>query len=354
MNSNTSMDLYRGRLLGKTKEEIIEELERTKWKRNLKTVVKDWRLYLMLIPVFLFFFTFRYLPIISIIYGFKTEGDIITKSTWDIFYRFDFIGFRSLNDLMFGTKASDFWLAVRNTFTLSLYGLIFGFPIPILLALFFSEIKNNTYRSLVQILSYLPRFLSVVILTTLVLQMLNKSTAYTGDGIIYTFLQNFGLVPEGTDVVQTARYFRQVYIISGIWEGSGYGSIVYFAAIMSISPTSYEAARIDGANKWAQIRYVTLPGMAPTLTIMLILRIGTILTIGYEKVLLLTNKGVDMQETALVISTYVYSFVNGTEMDDESAYSFAAAADLFNSLIAMLLVLGANFISRRVSQTSLF
>ncbi|MDZ4196762.1 MAG: ABC transporter permease subunit, partial [Candidatus Izemoplasmatales bacterium] len=147
--------------------------------------------------------------------------------------------------------------------------------------------------------------------------------------------------------------FRSIYIISNIWETAGYGSIVYFAAIMAISPTSYEAARIDGANKLAQIRYVTLPGMAPTLIIMLILRIGSILDVGYEKVLLLTeNRGTEIIQSAEVISTYVLSL--GGLTSGASQINFAAAADLFNALIAMFLVLGANFISRRVSDTSLF
>ena len=152
------------------------------------------------------------------------------------------------------------------------------------------------------------------------------------------------------------QYFRSIYILSDIWAGAGYGSIVYFAAIMAISPTNYEAAKIDGANKLAQIRYITLPGMAPTLTIMLILRVGAALSVGYEKVLLLTeNRGQNVLETAEVISTYVLSL--GGLMAGSgsgSAINYAAAADLFNSLIAMFLVLGANFISRRVSDTSLF
>jgi putative aldouronate transport system permease protein len=160
-----------------------------------------------------------------------------------------------------------------------------------------------------------------------------------------------GLIGDSTRMLHEPQYFRSIYIISGIWEGAGYGSIVYFAAIMAISPTNYEAARIDGANKLAQIRYVTLPGMAPTLTIMLILRIGEILSVGYEKIILLYN--VQTYQTADVISTFV-TRIGGLMGGQSISLNTAAAADLFNSIIAMFLVLGANFISKRVSDTSLF
>ena len=154
------------------------------------------------------------------------------------------------------------------------------------------------------------------------------------------------------------KFFRPIYQISGIWEGAGYGSIVYFAAILAISPTSYEAARIDGASKLQQIRYVTFPGMAPTLTIMLITRIGHILNVGYEKIILLYGDKADSYETSEVISTYVYKMTGrggdlGISADNPVAM-IGIIMDLFNSIIAMVLVLGANAISRRVSNTSLF
>ena len=151
------------------------------------------------------------------------------------------------------------------------------------------------------------------------------------------------------------KFFRPIYQISGIWEGAGYGSIVYFAAILAISPTSYEAARIDGATKMQQIRYVTFPGMAPTLTIMLIMRIGHILNVGYEKVILLVGDQQSAWETADVVSTFVYRMSGRDPNYTGATYSqVGIVADLFNSIIAMFLVLGANAISRRVSSTSLF
>ena len=160
-------------------------------------------------------------------------------------------------------------------------------------------------------------------------------------------------------MLEVPRFFRPIYQVSGVWEGSGYGSIVYFAAVMAISPTSYEAARIDGASKLQQIKYVTFPGMAPTLTIMLIMRIGQILNIGYEKIILLVGSKTNTYETAEVISSWVYN-LSGKNPDNPISGStdglaqYGIIADLFNSLIAMCLVLGANAISRRVSSTSLF
>lgn len=338
------------------REKIIDEMERTKWKRYWAQVKKDWALYLMLIPVIMFFFLVRYLPISGIMVAFKNYDNALAIGEQD------FYGFFALKNLMFSdqTRTVEFWRAFRNTFSISMYGLIFGFPIPIILALFFSEIKNELYRSITQILSYLPNFISMVVITSIVSLMLagGNQSGTVAPGVITQLLINLGVVEQGVNIRIEPEYFRSIYIISDIWQGAGYGSIVYFAAIMGINPVSYEAARIDGANKLAQVRYVTLPGMAPTLTIMLILRIGSVLSVGFEKVLLLYD--VQNYSTSDVLSTYVIrlgSLMSGGGASgggSQISVSFAGAADLFNSLIAMMLVLGANFVSRRVSETSLF
>lgn len=329
-------------------EELQELMEKTRWQRYWKQIKRDWPIYVMLIPVILFFYFFRYRPIGGLMIAFKNYdnyADSIANS--------DFYGLYALKYIMFGPQADRFWQAFRNTFTLSTYGLMFGFPIPIILALFFSEIKNEAYRSMTQIVSYLPKFISTVVITSIIALMLTSGNIVQAPGLLNALFVKLKWIEAGTPMLSKPEYFRSIYIISNIWEGAGYGSIVYFAAIMAISPTNYEAAKIDGANKLAQIRYVTLPGMAPTLTIMLILRIGEILNVGFEKVILLTmNRGNEVLSTAEVISTYVLSL--GGLTDGASQINFAASADLFNSLIAMFLVLGANFISRRVSDTSLF
>ena len=335
------------------REELIEEMERTRWHRYWHQIKKDWPIYAMLIPVILFFYLFRYRPIGGILIAFKNYdnySDSVANS--------DFYGLYAFKYIMFGPQARQFWQAFRNTFTLSTYGLFFGFPVPIILALLFSEIKNEAYRSITQIIAYLPKFISTVVITSIITLMLAGGHSTMAPGILNGMFVNLGWVPPGTPMLSKPQYFRSIYIISDIWESAGYGSIIYFAAIMAISPTNYEAAKIDGANKLAQIRYVTLPGMAPTLTIMLILRIGSILDVGYEKVMLLTaDRGSEVLSTAEVISTYVLKLGNiglGGNVGAASGVNFAAAADVFNSFIAMFLVLGANFISRRVSDTSLF
>lgn len=318
-------------------QEDIELLEKNYWKNRGKNLLKEWRLYAMLLPLALVLLFWRYMPIAGMIVGFKNYNPALgTLGS-------QFIGLHWFDALLFGNMSADFWRAFRNTFVVSFYGLCFGFPFPIILALFFSEIKNSAYRSIVQIFSYLPKFVSLVVVTSLVLLLLQPATDYSKAGPLAAILEKLG----ATRIMYNPKYFRAVYQISGIWETAGYGSIVYFAAIMGISPTSYEAARIDGASKMQQIRYVTIPGMTATLTIMLILDIGKLLTVGYEKVILLYNN--DLYQTADIISTYVYRL--GLTGANKAA---ASAADFFNSVIAMFLVIGSNQIARRVSSTSLY
>ena len=333
------------------RQELLEQMEKNRWRRYWQLIKKNWPIYVMLIPVMLFFYFFKYQPIGGIMIAFKNYDDYGISLGQS-----DFTGFYAFKVLMWGSQADNFWQAFRNTFTLSTYGLFFGFPIPIVLALLFSEIKNEAYRATTQIISYLPKFISTVVITSIVALMLSGGNDSIEPGILNSLFINAGIIEKGTPMLSKPQYFRSIFIITDIWQAAGYGSIVYFAAIMAISPTNYEAAKIDGANKLDQIRYITLPGMAPTLTIMLILRIGKTLSIGYEKVLLLTqNRGQEVLSTAEVISTYVLKlggvWASGGLVQN---ISFAAAADVFNSLIAMFLVLGANFISRRVSDTSLF
>ena len=334
-------------------QRVVDQVEREKWKRTLQTLAKDWRLYLLLVPMLVFLIFLKYRPIGGILLGFKWSGDPtqVLSQQW--------AGLRWAMDLFGDTAyAVSFWRAFRNTFVNSMYGLIFGFPIPIFLALLFSEIKNQAYRSILQVCCYLPHFVSAVVVTSLITMWCQQPDSIrTGGGIIYQLLTSMGALEAGRNVLEVPRFFRPIYQVSGIWEGAGYGSIVYFAAVMAISPTSYEAARIDGASKLQQIKYVTFPGMAPTLTIMLIMRIGQILNIGYEKIILLVGSKTNAYETAEVISSWVYNLSGKNpdyQVSGEGVLQYGIVADLFNSLIAMCLVLGANAISRRVSDTALF
>jgi len=329
------------------KEKEVVELyyEKNHWSITLKRMLKDWRLYVMLIPMILIFFFWKYLPMYGLTLAFKNydNGLGILGS--------DFIGLAGFKYIMTDPV---FWRAFRNTFMLAFYGLLFGFPIPIILALLFSEVKNKGYRSFLQIASYLPKFVSIVVITSLVSLLCAKQTDKYSGGLITQLLTVMGAIPKGTELLKGPQYFRAIYQISGIWETAGYSSIVYFAAILAISPTSYEAARMDGANKWSQIKNVTLPGMSSTLTIMLILDIGKLFTVGYEKVYLLYQR--ETWETADIVSTYV---MRNSGMATDGVVSslskaIAASADLFNAIIAMVLVVGSNIIARRVSDTSLY
>ena len=247
--------------------------------------------------------------------------------------------------------APRFWRALRNTFLLSFYGLCFGFPMPIILALFFNEIKSNFLRSIYQVLTYLPKFVSTVIMTSIVTMLLKQGGLTFDDGILVKALHSMGVI--GKEAVETGMlrnpdFFRSIYQISGIWEGAGYDSIVYFAAIIAISPTSYEAAQIDGAGKMAQMRYVVIPCILSTVVIMLITRIGSLLQIGYEKVLLLYNP------TTYVTADVVSTFAQRYGMGSSSAQGLASAAEMMSNVLGMLLVIGSNTIARKASDVSLY
>ena len=327
------------------RERVQLYYEKNHWKLVAKRIFKDWRLYVMLLPLVFVFIFWRYLPMYGLTIAFKDfdAGLGIMGS--------NFVGLAGFKSIM---EDPLFWKAFRNTFMLAFYGLLFGFPFPIILALLFSEVKNQFYRSIVQIFSYLPKFVSLVVVTTLVQLLVSPQTETFGGGVLSQFLTTIGLIPQGAKLLGDPQYFRAVYQVSGIWEAAGYGSIVYFAAILAISPTSYEAARMDGANKLSQIKYFTFPGIGSTLTIMLILEIGKLFTVGYEKVYLLYNDSI--YETADIVATYVMR--NAGMVDSEVASvlskSIAASADLFNAIIAMLLVIGSNMIARKISDTSLY
>ncbi len=326
---------------------VRDDVEKHYWRRVGLTIAKDWRLYVMLIPMLLVFLFWRYFPMYELLGCFKVSDNVVPVSQQL------FSGFSYFKRLLIGGDglSVEFWRALRNTFILSFYGLCFGFPIPIILALFFNEIRSNAARSVYQVLTYLPKFMSTVVMTSLVTMLVKQGSLTTGMGIVSQFLSNIGFVsPEvaNAGLLNIPSFFRSIYQISGIWESAGYDSIVFFAAIIAISPTSYEAAQIDGADKWAQMRYVVLPSILSTIVIMLITRIGSLLNIGYEKVLLLYNPNTYV--TADVVST----FANRNGMGTGAGVGIAAAAEMMNNVIGMLLVIGANTIARKASDTSLY
>ncbi|MBQ3762332.1 MAG: sugar ABC transporter permease [Clostridia bacterium] len=332
-------------------QQVRDDVEKHYWKNVGIAILKDWRLYLMLLPMLAVFLLWRYLPMYELLGSFKVD-DLVkpVSEQW-------FKGFSNFKGLLLGTGtyaeySVNFWRALRNTFLLSFYGLLFGFPMPILLALFFNEVRSNIVRSTLQVFTYLPKFMSTVIMTSLVVMLIKQgsSASSTPPGIVAQLLSNLGLI--SADVAQKGllnnpTYFRAIYQISGIWETAGYDSIVFFAAIIAISPTSYEAAQIDGANKWAQMRYVVLPSILSTIVIMLITRIGSMLSIGYEKVLLLSEGRIDSYQTAEVISTFAWRIKTNQN-------GLASASEMMNNVVGMLLVIGANTIARKAANVSLY
>lgn len=337
-------------------QRVRDETERNRWKNMGLTLIKDWRLYLMLVPMIFVYICWKYMPMYELLAAFKTGPEV------NVLER-DWAGLANFKELFLGigtaSHATDFWKAFRNTFVIAFYGLLFGFPTPIILALFFNEIRSNITRSVMQVCVYLPKFLSTVIVTTIVISLFKGGPDGVGIGVISSALSGiFGKTSDlGTaaatqdGLIYSARYFRAIYIVADLWEHAGYDSIVFFAAVIAVSPTSYEAAQIDGAGKLAQMRYVVIPSILSTVVIMLIMRMGSLLSVGYEKLFLFTrssNKAVANYEVAVVVSSMTQS------LEWQSLTELGIAAEMVNNLIGMILVIGANTIARKASNVSLY
>ncbi|MEC0227534.1 ABC transporter permease [Paenibacillus alba] len=285
----------------------------------------------MLLPVVIYYIVFLYFPMYGLQIAFKnfTPAKGIWGSEW--------VGFKHFISFY---QSYYFWRLLRNTVMISLYELVFGFPAPILLALLLNELRNRIFKNLVQSVTYLPHFISIVVVAGMMVDFLS------GDGLINQLTGMFGIPSVSFLIVPD--WFRSVYVSSGIWQGVGWGSIIYLAAIAGIDPSLYEAAKTDGAGRFRQIMHITIPGILPTVIIMLILRFGTLLAGGsLEKILLLYNS--TTYETADVISTFVYR--RGLLQMD---YGFSAAVGLFNNIMNFILLVSANAISRRINNTSLW
>ncbi len=329
-----------------SEQKVRDDVEKHYWLHVGRAIVKDWRLYVMLVPMLLVFLFWRYFPMYELLSCFKVSDEVLPVSQQL------FSGFSYFRRLLVGGDAlsAEFWRALRNTFLLSFYGLCFGFPVPIILALFFNEVRSNIARSIYQVMTYLPKFMSTVVMTSLVTMLVKQGSITTSYGVLSQLLETLGLISHETanaGLLNNPNFFRGIYQLSGIWEDAGYGSIVYFAAIIAVSPTSYEAAQIDGAGKMAQMRYVVIPCILSTIVIMLITKIGSLLSIGYEKVLLLYNENTYV--TADVVSTFAQRYGLAGTMK-----GIASAAEMMNNVIGMLLVIGANTIARKASDVSLY
>lgn len=286
--------------------------------------------YLMFVPVLIYYILFHYLPMYGAVIAFK-----------DFSPRLGFLGspWVGLDHFINFFTRPTFVQILGNTLRISLSSLIFGFPAPIILALLINEMRSKGLSRVVQNITYMPHFISMVI----VCGMIKTFTADTG--IINDIIQFFG--GERVSLLGEPKLFTPIYVISGIWQEIGWNSIIYLAAIIGVDESLYEAATIDGAGRWKQTLHVTLPGIATTVTVMLVLRIGSILGVGYEKIILLYNDAT--LNTADVISTYVYR-KGLLELD----WGFSTAVGLFNSVINCLFLFAANYVSRKLNEVSLW
>ncbi|MCY4377910.1 MAG: ABC transporter permease subunit [Spirochaetaceae bacterium] len=292
--------------------------------------VRNRTVYLMAAPVVAFFLVFYYAPMFGLVISFKrfTPALGVFGSPW--------VGLKYFQDFFESYFAVRI---IRNTILISVLSLVWGFPAPIILALLVNEVRTASFKRAVQSLTYLPHFISLVVVCGLLLE-------FAQSGGLFNDLRGlFGADP--IPFFQDPRYFRGFYVASGIWQEIGWGSIIYLAALSAIDPQLYEAATIDGANRFRQLRHITLPSIAPTIVVLLILRLGQLMTVGHEKIILLYNPSI--YETADVIATFVYR--KGLL---DFSWSYGTAVGLFNSLINLALVVMANAISRRVNDTSLW
>ncbi|GIP37818.1 sugar ABC transporter permease [Paenibacillus sp. J31TS4] len=294
-------------------------------------IVRDRQLLILFIPCIIFFVLFRYGPIYGLIIAFKDYNVYqgIMGSEW--------VGLEHFRRFFEGP---DFWLLFRNTLLLGLFTLLWAFPFPILFAVLLNEVRSIRFKKTIQTFSYLPAFLSVVIVSSMIIDFLSPT-----HGLVNEVIKFFGFEPKY--FLASSEWFRTIYISSDIWQHMGYDAIIYLAAIASIDPTLYEAAKVDGASRFHMMRYITIPSIMPTILIMFILKSGAMFRIGYEKVLLLYSPMT--YDVADVFSTYVYR--KGLL---ETNYSYAAAVGLFESLIALVMLLISQFISKRAGGRGLW
>ena len=297
----------------------------------LRALKKNWQLWILLLPALLYIIIFCYVPMYGALIAFKNFNPKlgIWGSKW--------AGLKYFKQFF---QTSIFSKTLLNTVLLSVYNLLWSFPIPIIFALLLNQIKNKRFKSFIQTVTYAPNFISVVVLVGMVTLFLSP-----GSGFLTKILMALGA--KDNMFLVRPEYFRTIYITSGIWQSMGFSSIIFLAALTGVNPELHESARIDGATIVKRMIHIDIPTIMPTIVIMLIMAIGNILSVGYEKVYLLQN-GMNLGVSE-IISTYVYK--TGIR---SAQYSFATAVGLFNSIINLLLLMLANLVARKTTETSLF
>ncbi len=302
-----------------------------RWRRALAPYLRNWDLYLLLVPAIILYITFNYAPMYGVQIAFrnyKAKAGIL-GSPW--------VGLKHFQRFFRSYFASRL---IFNTLGIGVYSLAVGFPIPIILAIMMNELKSLHYKKFIQTVTYLPHFLSTVVLVSIVNAFLNPKT-----GLLNMFFLQMG--KPTVYFMAEPRFFKTIYVLSGVWQNMGWDSIIYVAALAGIDPTFYEAGRVDGASRWQMLLHITLPSILPTATIMLILRCGHIMGVGFEKVFLMQN---DLNmSTSDVISTYVYrsGLIN-------AEFSFSSAVGLFNSVVNCAMLVIVNWITGRLGGTQIF
>lgn len=297
-------------------------------------ISRDWKMnkykYLLILPVLVYLALFCYKPMYGLIIAFNnykpTRG--ITGS--------DYVGLMWFDNFFNNIY---FWRLLSNTFTISALSIVFGFPAPIILALLLNEIQNEKFKRIVQTITYMPYFISLVVTCSII-------TIYCQEnGLFSQIIEIFG----GTrrNLLIDSGAYRPIYVLSGIWQNIGWNSIIYLAALSGIDQEQYEAARIDGANRFQQMLHITIPGILPTIMILFVLRMGSILNVGYEKVLLLYKE--NTYNVADVFSTYTYRV--GLE---QKQYSLSTAVSLFNTMVNIMFLVFTNWLSRKTTESGLF
>ena len=306
------------------------KMEKSFGVRLKEDIVRNRVLYIMVLPVLIYYILFAYLPMYGITIAFQDYDPALgyTGSPW--------VGLQNFKDFF---KSVYFFRILKNTLHISLASIIFGFPAPIILALLINEVTSKKYMKTVQTITYLPHFISLVVVCGII-------KSFTGtNGIITQIVSKF--TNDSTSLLMKPNAFVPVYIISEIWQGIGWGSIIYIAALAGVDTQLYEAASLDGCGRLRQVLHVSIPGILPTIVIMLILRMGSVLNVGYEKIILLYNPST--YETADVISTFTYR--KGLQ---EFEWSYGSAVGLFNSAVNVIFLLGTNMLSRKLTESSLW
>ncbi|MBB6022485.1 putative aldouronate transport system permease protein [Paenibacillus sp. JGP012] len=312
----------------------LQQMNQAEPKRQhpfIRSLKKHWELYLLVLPPVLYLLIFKYIPMVGVQIAFKDFS--VVKGIWGS----PWVGFKHFEAFF---ESPNFWLLIKNTIGISFYSLLAGFPIPILLALALNEIRTGYFKKTVQMVTYAPHFISTVVMVSIIILMLSPHV-----GVVDKLFSMLGF--PMTNFMGIPEYFKSIYVWSGVWQGMGYSSIIYIAALAGVDPSLYEAAKMDGASRLRKIWHIDLPTLVPVTVIMLILSLGSIMGVGFEKIYLMQNP---LNTSASeVISTYVYKVgLIGAN------FSFSSAVGLFNSVINLILLIIVNSISRKVSENSLW